>query len=321
LTFTLLYIRLKQLQREINGLGLYVLVFIAIAASLFVICYKQFKSGENAYYIVAISCIISIGLQFYRKDKPFIYKQLKNPHLQIFSEYAALLLPFAATSLFTKSWLCFPILFAFLFCIPLFKFSFRQKTVFKNLSAVIPAANFEWLSGVRKYYISFISLYLAALVFCWVRILPLFLLWLLTIIIASIHNECESIQVLREGNKLAKTFLINKLRINSICVIILYTPVIIINTFFNSEFLVISLLFIPMQISLVCFAIVLKYNSYKPNKKQPGNNIALAIVYLCTALPYFLPLPVILAIIYFYKAKNNLNQYLNDQHQKLDCKI
>ena len=67
-----------------------------------------------------------------------------------------------------------------------------------------------------------------------------------------------------------------------------------------------------MQISLLCFAICLKYSSYKPNKNQIGNNIPLAIVSLGSALPYLLPIPTILSFAYFYKAKNNLKQYLND---------
>ena len=38
----------------------------------------------------------------------------------------------------------------------------------------------------------------------------------------------------------------------------------------------------------------------------------LTAIAVLVSLPYFLPLPVLLSFIYFYKAKKNLNYYLND---------
>jgi len=78
------------------------------------------------------------------------------------------------------------------------------------------------------------------------------------------------------------------------------------------EFLVVNLLFIPAQLSILYFAICLKYSGYKPNAYQSGNNIPLAIVSMGSALPYLLPIPIILSFFYFYKAENNLKKYLND---------
>jgi hypothetical protein len=308
----LLYIRWQQLQREISGLGLYLLVYIGLAGYIALAFFKQFQQGQNAIYIVIGITTVCIGLQFYRTDKSFVYKHLNNPHFQIFLEYVVLTFPFSISCIITKSWYYYPGLLILLLCIPFFKFQFEHKAIFKNLSSIIPANNFEWISGLRRNHISFISLYLAAAAFCWVRILPLFLLWLLTITISSFHNECEPIQVLRENNTSPGKYLSGKLRINIIYILVLYTPLIILNSIFNTDFLGINLLFIPMQVSMLCFAICLKYSSYKPNKNQIGNNIPLAIVSLASAVPYLLPVPAILSFIYFYKAGHNLTQYLND---------
>ena len=312
MTFTLLYIRFKQLQKELKGLGLYLVILIGIAVYLIVISFKQFEKAPNAYYLIAAMALLCVGLQAYRKDKLFVYKHIENPHLQIFSEYVALTLPFSITAIFTKHWFCYPGLLILLLCIPFFRFTFRPKTIFKNLSSIINISNFEWLSGFRKQYIAFISLYTLAIAFCWFRILPLFLLWLLTVLISSFYNECESIMVLRASSKSTGKFLRDKLKINTRYMVLLYTPLLIINTIFNSEFLLINILFLLIQISLLCFAICLKYSSYKPNKNQIENNILLTIVSLSAALPYLLPVPAILSIVYFYKSENNLKQYLND---------
>jgi hypothetical protein len=312
MTASLLYIRLKQVKREIDGLSLYIIPIIAIAAYIAYVTFKEFQKGQNAVYIIITLSVFCMSIHFSRKDKGFVYKHLENPHLQIFFEYVALTLPFSISCMVTKSWYCYPLLLAILFCIPLFTFEFRQKTSFKNLSHFISATNFEWLSGFRKQYISIICLYILAIAFCWLKILPLFLLWFLTIIILSFYSECESIQVLREGNKAPKHFLIAKLKACIIYVLILYTPIVIVNSVFNPDFLIINFLFIPIQISLLAFAICFKYSSYTANKIKIGNNLPLAIVSMGSALPHFLPVPAILFIVYFNKAKDNLKQYLDD---------
>ena len=309
---TLLYIRSKQLKREANGLGLYLIVFIAIAAIISFITYTQYKNEKQAWYIVVVLSIICLAIQYSRKDKTFIYKQLYKPHLQLFLEYVMLTLPFSVTSLITKNWFCFPLLVLALICIPFLKIQFKHTAVFKHLSLLIPATNFEWISGIRKQFIPLIGLYLLALAFCWVRILPLFLLWFLTIMISSFHLENEPVHILRAGNKTARKFLSHKIKINIKYIFILYSLPVIINAIFVKEFLMITLLFIPVQISLLCFAISLKYSTYKPQTNQLGNNIAFSIIAILSAMPYFLPIPIILAIVYFYKAESNLKTYLHD---------
>jgi hypothetical protein len=312
MTLALLYIRIKQLQREIRSLGLYTPVLIVIVFYLIFVSFRKFENGQYALDIIAAAAFICTALQIYRKDKVFIYKQIEKPHLQLFSEYLALTLPFTVTALFTKSWMYYPLLPVFLFCISYLKISVRKKTVLKNLSNIIPASNFEWISGFRKSFIFFIGLYLFAVAFCWFRILPLFLLWFLTVIIISFYSECEPTQILRESGRSSKKFLLHKLISQNLFILILYVPLVIINTFLNNKLLLINLLFVPTQMSLLCFAICLKYSSYRPNKKLTENNILITIIAFLSSLPYLLPVPVILSFIYFYKAKKNLNHYLDD---------
>jgi hypothetical protein len=312
MTKTLLYIRWRQLNREAIGLGLYSLIFIAIAAVLSFITYNQFKNNTAAWYIVVLLSMICLVIQYNRRDKGFIYKQLDRPHLQMFLEYLILTLPFSITSLITKNWFCFPLLLLILICIPFLKFQFKHRAVFKNLSSVVPASNYEWISGFRKQYIPFICLYLLAVVFCWVRIFPLGLLWFLTIMISSFYLENEPVHILRAGNKTARLFLVHKIKTSISYILILYCLPVIINAIVVREFLMITLLFIPVQIALICFAISLKYCTYKPNTNILGNNVAFSIIAILSAMPYFLPVTLLLAIIYFYKAEKNLKLYLHD---------
>lgn len=312
MTKTLLYIRLRQLNREANGLGLYTLIFIAIAAVLSFITYWQYNHNQKAWLIVILLAVLCLAIQYNRKDKAFIYKQLDKPYLQLFLEYLVLTLPFSITSIVSKNWFCFPLLLAVLACIPFLKFQSKHRAVFKNLSSVIPASNYEWISGLRKQYIPFIGFYLLAVAFSWVRIFPLFLLWFLTIMISSFFLENEPVHIVRAGNKTARECLSGKIKTNIKYILILYSLPVIINAIFVQEFLAITLLFIPAQLALVSFAVCLKYSSYKPNINLLGNNIAFSIIAMLSALPYFLPVLVIFAIVYFFKAEKNLKMYLHD---------
>lgn len=310
--FPLLYIWLRQFLREANQLGLYIIFVIAIIGFLIFYSYEQFSEGNYGLYIIAGLTAFCFYLQVNRKDSPFIYKHICRPQLQLFSEYAALTFPFSIFAVFTKSWYLYPMLLICLAVISFIKIQTKIKTRFKNLSSIIPACNFEWISGYRKQYLAFTFLYVAAVSFCWFKILPLFLLWLLTILISSFHNKCEPVQILREGNNLPRRFLWNKIKMNSLFILIFYTPLIIINTLFNPDYFLINVLFVPTQIFFLCFSICWKYGYYSPNTTQLSGSIPLAVVGLVSSLPYLLPIPALLTVAYFYKASHQLKPYLND---------
>ena len=59
---------------------------------------------------------------------------IENPHWQLFTEYAALAIPFSCTAVFTRSWFFFPLEIVVLFFIPFLHFSRRPKAVLKNIS-------------------------------------------------------------------------------------------------------------------------------------------------------------------------------------------
>lgn len=312
MTMTLVYIRWRQMSREANALGLYTIGFVALAAMLAFAAYRQYQASDRAWLIVVVLSAICLAIQYNRKDKLFIYKHVNKPSLQLFAEYLLLTIPFSCTSIITKNWFCFPLLLLLLGCISVFKFQSKHRAVLKNISAFIPASNLEWISGLRKQHIVFISLLLLAAAFSWVRILPLFLLWFITIIISSFFLENEPVHILRAGNKTARQFLAEKLRVNARYILLLYSLPVSIHAVFVPEFLLITLLFIPVQLALVSFAICLKYSSYKPASYPLGNNIAFSIIAMLSTVPYFLPVPVIFALLYFFKAEKNLKTYLHD---------
>lgn len=149
MTKTLLYIRSRQFNREAKGLGLYLFVFIAVAVVLFYISYYQFKNNSNAWYIIVLLSVTCLGIQYSRKDKGFIYKQLENLIFKYFRNTWFLHCLFQQQVSLHKTgfisryscccWLSF-----------LFKVWIQTQGGIQNLSYIIPASNYEWLSGIRK---------------------------------------------------------------------------------------------------------------------------------------------------------------------------
>jgi hypothetical protein len=309
---TLLNIRLIQIKRELNDVGLRIVILLGLLFFLIFVSFISYQKTPDAYYLTAFLFFICLSIQSTRNDKAFVYSHIEKPQLEIYSEYFVLTFPFAVSSLFTANWFCYPILLVALFSIPFLKYTLPQKTYFKNITSIIPASCFEWISGFRKSFLFLTPLYTLAIGFCWIKILPLFLFWLITITIVSFYIEFEPIQMLREGNYSSKRFLRQKLYQHSKYLLILYAPVLFVNTILNFEYWVVNLLFIPVQLSLLCFAICLKYSSYQPRKNLGGGSIIFAFVSLGSVIPFLLPVPLIMAFIYYGKAKNNLNIYLND---------
>ncbi len=309
---TLINLRLIQIKRELKEAGLRSFVVCGILLYLIYYSFIVYQKNLDAFLLIGFLFLFCLSLQASRKDKFFLYNHIDNPHLEIFAEYFILTFPFTILSLFTSNWYCFFIFITCLCILPFLKFTLKQKTYFRKISLIIPVQNFELISGFRKSFLFLVPFYVLAICFSWFRILPLFLLWFISLAIVSFFNECEPLHILKEGNTFSNKFLKQKLYRNSKFVLIFYSPIVFVNTIYNFDFWIINLLFIPVQLSLLCLAICFKYSLYRPNKNMGGGNIVLSFVSLGSLVPYLLPIPFIMAFGYYGKAKKNLNNYFHD---------
>jgi hypothetical protein len=307
----LLKIRSKQAQRELNDLGLYLFLFVLFLILLLIISNSLNKDVLSSTYQLLFLFTLCLTIQFYRSDKKFIYLHIKNPHFEIYSEYFTLTIPFSCSVLITSHWYYFLIFQILLALIPFIHLSFSShNSYFKSIPKFIDSTGFEYLSGVRHSFYHLIPLYLLALSFSWFNIFPLILLWLITVTFTSFYYECEPLNILRNNRNSPRQFLWFKIQLHSKYLLFLYIPVLLVNTLFNQGYWLINLLFLLLQLSLLVFAITLKYSCYQPNENLKRNKIILSIVSLGAILPYFLPVPLFMAKVYFHKAIKNLNRFL-----------
>jgi hypothetical protein len=196
-----------------------------------------------------------------------------------------------------------------LFCIASLRVNNQYKTPVPQLAKLIKPADFEWLGGVRKNYIAIALLILLAAAFCWLRVVPLIFLFLLTSVVLPFYQECESLQVLYAGSTNARKLLHKKLRDHSLRLSLLIVPVIIINSLVNPELLLINIGFWIVQLVLLAFAILLKYATYRPGYRNTGNSILIAFASLGCLLPFLLPVPLIMSCMNYPKAIKKIQFY------------
>jgi hypothetical protein len=313
MSFALIYIRYLQAIRILKdgGLGSILLPFLIIGLSI--ASYKAYDNMRYGALLTAILVLLCVSIHIRRKDKKFAQLHLSNDHLQMYVEYILLTLPFAFTAIFTPHYFYYPLLLILLWFIPYLRYSPTPKTSLKNISTLFPTAHsIEWVSGLRNSFLTILPLYTLALATCWMRFLPLLLLWIITTAILNFYSEHEAVHILRAQHNNAKDFLNEKIKVHSFYVCIYYAPVLILNSIFNHDFLEINVLFLLVQLSLIIFAINAKYSSYVPAQQNLASNISVAIISIASVVPYLLPLPVIFAIVYYKKAIQNLNNYFHD---------
>jgi hypothetical protein len=309
--FHLIRIRLLQSGRLLKELGLYSILIIAAFIISVYASRLVFNMQNGAFLLSGVILLSCLSIQSIRNDLHFVSRHLQQPYLEIYSEYALMILPFASAALLTANWYFFFVLFAGIAFIPLYKPVFRQRTMFRKLGGRISPQDFEWISGIRRMYLYIFPLYVIAIFFCWLKILPLILMWIITTLVVSFYEEGESLQVLRSARMKPQAFLLYKIRNPMLYLLFLFMPILAVNCIFNPDFLIVNLIFIASQLSLACFGIIFKYAMYVPGSKMRSNSIISGFVSMASIIPFFMPVPVIMTIVYYFKARKNLNPFLH----------
>lgn len=308
---TLIQIRLKQLDRQSTSSSFMCGLLVIVAAIVGAFCYFAYTDQTVALIICCAVISVVLSLHLSRGDSGFVYHHIAQPQQAIFMEYLLFAAPLSLPALFTSQWYCVPIIIASLAGIAQIKHEKKERVRLKRLSAIISPLHFELLSGFRKNVFPVMLCYVLAFAFCWVRILPLFLLWLITVQVMAFYNRCEPLDMLRANDISITRLLRLKIVGHSITLILLYSPVVLLNAYFNEGFWWINAAFLLLQVSLICFAICYKYSVYTPNT-QDGGSILFGLIALSGIVPFLLPLPAIMGTSYYFRAKQNLNHYFND---------
>ncbi|HQX68745.1 MAG TPA: hypothetical protein PLU85_02300 [Bacteroidia bacterium] len=311
----LVFIRLQQLKRELTKTGwLYSLILLVITGLLGFLLYHVVQNSTHSFYLAALMIVSVYTIHSTRNDLQFIRQQLRNPFFILTTEYILLALP-VIILLFLKSYFiagCTIIAGCILIALIVPKNS--THLLFPKLARWIPSAMFEWLSGIRNTK-GIVAVFLIVLyATCFLKFIPLIFLWLTTITIAGFYQFGEplSLLYLHENAK-------QLLRIKIKNVLLLYVKItlipVLVNIFLHPDIWWVDLMIYILCMLVIICAVLIKYAVYRPNERLTAGSMLLSIVSISPALPFTLPLPIIVAAIKYKSAIQNLENYFHDQHK------
>lgn len=311
----LVFIRLQQLKCELTKTGwLYSLILLVITGLLGFLLYHVVQNSTHSFYLAALIIVAVYAIHSTRNDLQFIRQQLRNPFFILTTEYVLISLPIIIL-LFLKSYFiagCTIIAGCIFIAIIVPKNSMHL--LFPKLAKWIPSAMFEWLSGIRNTK-GIVAVFLIVLyATCFLKFVPLIFLWLITITIAGFYQFGEPLSLLYLHEN-AKQLLRSKIK----NVLLLYIKItlipVLMNIFLHPDIWWVDLMIYILCMLVIICAVLIKYAVYRPNERLTAGSMLLSIVSISPALPFTLPLPVIVAAMKYKSAIQNLENYFHDQHK------
>ena len=306
----LLRLRWLQLRRALPTYGI-VLLALAVVSTVWMLRAMLLTDATLAPYFVGGAVLLAWGIHQRRDDLHFLHRHVQQARVAIAVEYAALMLPAVIVLLLAHAW-SYAALLPFACALPWLPVVRGSGVRGGWLRQWIPAHLFEWRSMLQGTYPWSPLLWLAALAFCWLPVLPLFLLGAIAMIAAGAQERCEPRAMLLATAPDARSLLRSKVSGAMRLMVLLELPVLIGATVFRPEWWWIHLLFGLGMLVLVSYAIVLKYANYHPNTRLDANGANVGVAAVFAILPGLSLVPLIMLLSEVRKARENLNTYFHD---------
>jgi hypothetical protein len=309
----LLRLRWLQLRRAFPAFGL-VLLALGLLGLLWLLHRAASQDAGLLPYIAGGAALILWGFHQRRGDHAFVLRHVAQARQAMAVEYATMLLPVIAVLLVAGAWqwAAGMTLLVLLAWVPVVQGGGVRGAWLRRW---IPAHLFEWKSLVQSTHPLGLLLWLAALAFCWLPVLPLFLVGAIAMLVAGAQEQCEPRAMLLATANDARTLLRMKVFGSIRIMMIMVLPVIIGATIFRPEWWWIHALFGVGMLVLVAYAIVLKYANYRPNIRLEANGANVSVAALFAILPGLSLVPLIMLVTEWPKARANLNAYFHAHHR------
>ena len=328
---TIFKIRLLQFFRLLKGIGLFRIIILILILWLILFLIFQFLiSPENTVNSLIAIGLLLLSLHASRNDKYFINTTIKSPYSIYLSEYLLLILPFLVIWIVYFNWIGIGLLILIVLLIPLISinlklqylgsivkllinpFNSNLNSKFKISLPFVSTSSFEWISGIRRNLLILIPVYLIFLAFSFKPYVAVVGLVFLSILISNFYFYGESREFVELFAKNPSEFLLQKIFTNLKQLIVLFTPILIIAIIFQTSTLyyLIGALIISFLIQVL--TIVFKYGLFEENANLNRNSIIVYINIIFVIVPLFWPVPLIMGIRYYIKARENLKKYFHD---------
>jgi len=184
---------------------------------------------------------------------------------------------------------------------------YNRKTIYFIPLEWIPIELFEWRTGLRKNMFNFILLYLTGLGLSFYPITAPIIVFLMALGVTTFFQFFENKDLLLAVNHDKK--LLQKKTLGSLKLFnALMIPHYLLFVFFNPspKFLGVLLIIIIIAQLIIIFSIAMKYKTYSFHEHKIYNSLPLSIFVGCWVVPFLWPIPILMIIHFWKKAKENL---------------
>ncbi|WP_052598037.1 hypothetical protein [Aureispira sp. CCB-QB1] len=303
--------RVKQIFRILKDIGIGHLILLAPILFVAILGVLQLVLTSQNGGIALVLLFSWAGTHWNRKDR-FFLEQLTIPIAIFFSlDYFITNSFFIFTFILWGKWQNLIILSFGLLILSFIKPPYHKGINKKGLPVFsfewIPIELFEWRTGLRKSAFTFILIYMLGLGFSFYPITtPIFVL-LMALGTTTFFQFFEHKDLLLAVNYDKK--LLEKKTIGSLVIFnFLMLPHYLLFALFNPypKHLIALLIVAIIAQLIITFSIVMKYKSYSFHQYKLHNSLPLAIFVGCWTIPFLWPIPVLMIIRFWKKAKENL---------------
>ena len=306
----LLRLRWLQLRRAFPQYGI-VLLALAVVLALGLMRRAVIQDAAYATYIAGGALLTVWGLHQRRPDLHFLHRHVPQARLSMAVEYGALVLPVLLVLGLTGAWASALVLLAVV-ALPWLPVVRSSGVRGRWLRRWIPARLFEWRGLVQGTHPWGLLAWLAALAFCWLPVLPLFLLGIVALMAAGAQEQCEPRVMLLatapDARALLRTKVFGALRL----MLVTELPALVAATVFHPDWWWVHAGLGLGLLTLVAYAVVLKYAHYQPNERLSANGANVSIAALFAILPGLNVVPLLMLLTEVPKARANLSVYFHD---------
>lgn len=306
-------IRLKQIFRELVGIGLIRSVFLMGLLSFFgLILFLGSEEEENANYFTLGYIFLLFIIQIRRKDKTFLKTHFTKYRHMLQVEYLLLITPLVVCLFYHLHWVQLSVLFLGSILIPFINYIPQKRSLNTKLQKIIPNDMYEWKSGARRLLFIVLPIWIIGLFTSFfIGSIPLAIL-VIGVLLLNLYETGEPYQMIVALEKGSHKFIIRKIQLQIMTFTGILLPLFFSFILFHIEYWYIVAVEYILFSSLHAFFIITKYAYYKPNVKHPAAQTMNMLGTLGIIIPFLLPIVWGFSVVLYYKAKNNLNYYLND---------
>lgn len=317
----LLKYRIKYTIDTLKQLGFFyscilIVFFLAIIINFFSSSNTEpLNYNSKLYYLIVAIYIITLHfIHIKRKDRIFLKSILQYPYINFLLEYSFISIIFWIFLIIEGQYLLFITTIVLIFVLPVYdRHTFFYSKLWDNVSIrvtkYISPNNFEWLSGIRSYWIVYILVYISEFIFYKYKFYSIVVIILISIIIyPNFYKKNEINMYNKYFFRTPFLFILHKIIKHYKLSILFSFPVIFINYFIHLDLLIVFLSFL-IQLAIIIWLVCFKYYNY-----FHSGNTSLSYQYISSTGTLFSALffPLFFFVIYWKKLKNKLSFYIND---------